>query len=253
MAAIQQAREAADARRVKQERVLSEHEPRNQDTDEWCDRDDRTRARYRTNFRAARLSDHRQILGRLAARNHQRHSRFFESGGAEAGTGVHRFRSQGLSGSSAKSLHLAAREKGLYLHWQMAPEIPAWVAGDPHRVRQILVNLLNNAIKFTAKGGVSVEVVLESEDTSSVVLHFTVGDTGMGVPRDKQKAIFEAFVQGDNSATRKFGGTGLGLAISSRLAQMMDGDLWVNSEPGAGSDFHFRIRLQRAAEQKGDA
>jgi PAS domain S-box-containing protein len=155
--------------------------------------------------------------------------------------------------SSAKSLLLAAREKDLYLHWQIAPEIPVWVEGDPHRVRQILVNLLNNAIKFTAKGGVSLDVVLESEDTSSVVLHFTVCDTGMGVPFDKQRAIFEAFVQGDNSATRKFGGTGLGLAISSRLAQMMDGDIWVKSEPAAGSDFHFRIRLHRAAEQKRDA
>lgn len=155
--------------------------------------------------------------------------------------------------SSAKSLLLAAREKDLYLHWQIAPEIPVWVEGDPHRVRQILVNLLNNAIKFTAKGGVSLDVVLESEDTSSVVLHFTVCDTGMGVPFDKQRAIFEAFVQGDNSATRKFGGTGLGLAISSRLAQMMDGDIWVKSEPAAGSDFHFRIRLHRAAEQERDA
>ncbi|HEY1805011.1 MAG TPA: PAS domain S-box protein [Terracidiphilus sp.] len=154
--------------------------------------------------------------------------------------------------SSAKSLLVAAHEKGLYLHWQTAREIPAWVEGDPHRVRQILVNLLNNAIKFTEKGGVSLDVVLESEDTSSVVLHFTVADTGMGVPRDKQKAIFEAFTQGDNSSTRKFGGTGLGLAISSRLVQMMDGDLWVKSEPGAGSDFHFRIKLHGAPEQKSD-
>jgi PAS domain S-box-containing protein len=155
--------------------------------------------------------------------------------------------------SSVKSLLMAAREKGLYLRWQTAPEIPAWVEGDPHRGRQILVNLLNNAIKFTEKGGVSLDVALESEDTSSVVLHFTVRDTGMGVPRDKQKAIFEAFVQGDNSTTRRFGGTGLGLAISSRLVQMMDGDLWVKSEVGAGSDFHFRIRLHRASEQKRDA
>ena len=144
---------------------------------------------------------------------------------------------------AAKSLHFAAQKKGLDLRWRVASEVPSSIAGDPLRVRQVLVNLMNNAIKFTEHGGVGVDVSLESEDGGSVVLHFSVSDTGIGVPLEKQKAIFESFVQGDSSATRKFGGTGLGLAICSRLVQMMDGDIQVESELGKGSDFRFRIRL----------
>ncbi|MGD1098445.1 MAG: PAS domain S-box protein [Bryobacteraceae bacterium] len=147
--------------------------------------------------------------------------------------------------SAVRSLQLAGRNKGLNLRWRIAPEVPACAVGDPYRVRQILVNLINNAIKFTECGGVAVNVWLESETTDSVMLHFSVNDTGIGIPREKQKAIFESFVQGDSSATRKFGGTGLGLAICSRLVQMMDGDIWVESEQGKGSDFQFRIRLNR--------
>lgn len=104
---------------------------------------------------------------------------------------------------------------------------------------------MNNAIKFTQHGSVAVDVSPEGDDTGSVVLHFIVTDTGIGIPHDTQNAIFEAFVQGDSSATRRFGGTGLGLAISSRLVKAMDGNIWVESEPGSGSDFHFRIRLGR--------
>ncbi|HUA87001.1 MAG TPA: PAS domain S-box protein [Bryobacteraceae bacterium] len=146
---------------------------------------------------------------------------------------------------AAKSLEVAAREKGLDLRWRVAQEIPAELSGDPHRVRQILVNLMNNAIKFTEQGGVTVEVNKESETADSLLLHFLVRDTGMGIPAEKQKMIFDAFVQGDSSATRRFGGTGLGLAIASRLVRVMDGDIRVESEPNRGSDFHFRIRLGR--------
>jgi two-component system sensor histidine kinase/response regulator len=147
--------------------------------------------------------------------------------------------------SAAKSLLLAAHDKGLDLHWRVAPEVPATVIGDPTRLRQILLNVINNAIKFTQRGSVAVDVHAEGEETSSALLHFTVSDTGIGIPEDKQTAIFEAFVQGDSSATRKFGGTGLGLAISSRLVRMMDGNIWVESKPGKGSDFNFCIRLGR--------
>ena len=97
-------------------------------------------------------------------------------------------------------------------------------------------------------GGVDVEVTKESENADTVVVHFLVRDTGIGIPRDKQKSIFEAFVQADSSATRRFGGTGLGLAISAQLVKMMDGEIWVESEPGKGSDFHFRIRLDRVED-----
>ncbi len=147
--------------------------------------------------------------------------------------------------SAVKSLSVAAREKGLELLCRVSPGIPSNLVGDPHRVRQILVNMVNNAIKFTQQGRVIVEMTKESETPGSMMLHFLVRDNGIGIPPDKQKAIFNAFVQADSSATRKFGGTGLGLAISSRLIEMMGGEIWVESEPGKGSDFHFRIRLER--------
>jgi PAS domain S-box-containing protein len=147
--------------------------------------------------------------------------------------------------SAAKSLLLTAHDKGLDLRWHIEPEVPESLIGDSTRVRQVLLNVMNNAIKFTKQGSVAVDVFAEGRDTGSVALHFIVSDTGIGIPHDKQKAIFEAFVQGDSSSTRKFGGTGLGLAISSGLVKAMDGNIWVESEPGMGSDFHFRIRLGR--------
>jgi signal transduction histidine kinase len=146
---------------------------------------------------------------------------------------------------AVKSLSVAAREKDLDLSWRVAPDVTNNLVGDPYRVRQILVNLASNAIKFTERGRVQVEVKQESQSAGAVVLHFLVRDSGIGIPPEKQKAIFEAFVQADGSATRRFGGTGLGLSICSRLVQMMNGDIWVESEPGKGSDFHFRIRLER--------
>lgn len=153
--------------------------------------------------------------------------------------------------NTAKSLLLSAHNKGLGLRWHVAPEVPASLMGDPTRVRQILLNVMNNAIKFTERGSVAVDVSPQGEDTGSVELHFIVSDAGMGIAHDKQNAIFEAFVQGDSSATRRFGGTGLGLAITSRLVKAMNGDIWVESEPGKGSDFHFRIRLDRAEASNG--
>ena len=115
--------------------------------------------------------------------------------------------------------------------------------GDPGRLRQILLNLINNAIKFTSTGSVFLGITLESLSDSETVLHFAVVDTGMGIPKEKQKVIFDAFSQADNSSTRKFGGTGLGLTISSQLVQLMNGSMWVESEPGCGSTFHFTARF----------
>jgi len=145
--------------------------------------------------------------------------------------------------SAVRPLGLRAHEKGLELVNDIPASIPQEVRGDPGRLRQILVNLVSNAIKFTERGEVSVNVTAESRSDEACVFRFTVADTGVGIPRDKQRSIFEAFTQADGSTTRKYGGTGLGLTISSRLVSMMGGRIWVESEPGRGSSFIFTVEL----------
>ncbi|MGB6678782.1 MAG: response regulator [Terriglobales bacterium] len=138
-----------------------------------------------------------------------------------------------------KAVSLRAHEKGLELACHILPEVPDALLGDPTRLRQIVTNLLGNAIKFTAKGEVLIRVEAERETESEAILHFAVTDTGVGIPLDKQASIFEAFTQADNSTTRKYGGTGLGLSICSRLVEMMGGRMWLESKSGQGSIFHF--------------
>lgn len=140
---------------------------------------------------------------------------------------------------TVKTLAAEAYRKGLELSCSLNPNIPERVVGDPYRLRQILLNLLSNAIKFTEAGEVAVRVDVEVQSSQSVRLHFQVKDTGIGIPKDKLGLIFEAFSQADGSWTRKYGGTGLGLTISSRLVHMMNGQIWVDSEPGRGSTFSF--------------
>ena len=140
---------------------------------------------------------------------------------------------------SLKTLAFRAHQKGLQMFSHIEPEVPDVVVGDPGRLRQILINLVGNAIKFTAKGQVGLRVEVDWQDQDGISLHFSVADTGMGIAPQKQQMIFEAFAQADGSMSRKFGGTGLGLAISSRLVQMMGGRMWVASEVGKGSTFHF--------------
>jgi two-component system, sensor histidine kinase and response regulator len=142
-----------------------------------------------------------------------------------------------------------ASERGLELAYRIKPEVPAWVTGDPGRLRQIVVNLVGNGIKFTEKGEVVLEVEKEAESESAVTLHFTVRDTGIGIPPEKLKLIFEAFTQLDSSTTRRHGGTGLGLAITRRLVELYGGTIWAESEPGRGSTFHFEIPFGRADER----
>ncbi len=149
-----------------------------------------------------------------------------------------------------KPLALRAQQKGLNLDLQIGTEVVDLVTGDPVRIRQVIVNLVGNAIKFTSKGGVTVSVRQESQDGENAVLQFTVKDTGIGIPVDRQNEIFSAFTQADNSTTRKYGGTGLGLTISRRLAEMLGGRIWVESEPGKGSSFHFTARLGIAIDRK---
>ncbi len=142
-------------------------------------------------------------------------------------------------------LSLSAHRKGLELACNVLPGVPDGLIGDPTRLRQILVNLIANAVKFTVQGEVIVRVDVEEQSGNEpgVLLHFSVSDTGLGIPAEKQGTIFEAFTQADTSMTRKYGGTGLGLAISSRLVARMGGRMWVESEFGKGSTFHFNVRL----------
>ena len=140
-----------------------------------------------------------------------------------------------------RTLSHRAEEKKLELSFDIDPAVPDALRGDPGRLRQVLVNLVGNAIKFTGQGEVTVSAALESRSAGSVVLHFIVADTGIGIAPDKHASIFEAFQQADGSMTRKFGGTGLGLTISSRLVALMGGRIWVESELGRGSRFHFTL------------
>jgi signal transduction histidine kinase/CheY-like chemotaxis protein len=149
-------------------------------------------------------------------------------------------------GETVRTLALRAHQKGLELAYDVAPDVPAQLAGDPGRLRQILVNLVGNAIKFTERGEVLVTIETVSQDERGVELHFKVKDTGIGIPPDKHDLLFRAFTQADSSTTRKYGGTGLGLAISARLVKLMGGDIWVESAAGAGSTFHFIAQLARA-------
>lgn len=142
-------------------------------------------------------------------------------------------------GDTVKTLALRAHQKGLELACHILPNVPDAVVGDVHRVRQIVTNLVSNAVKFTTRGEVVVRVEMESQTDTDTCLHFSVSDTGIGIPPDKQKSIFMAFEQADNSTTRRYGGTGLGLTISSLLVEMMGGRIWVESKPSYGSTFHF--------------
>jgi len=147
-----------------------------------------------------------------------------------------------------KTMVFRAEEKGIELLCDIGPEIPDAIRGDSTRLRQVVVNLVGNAIKFTEKGEVAMRVCIVAPPGEARVLHFTVSDTGIGIPLEKQKSIFEPFSQADTSTTRKFGGTGLGLTISVRLVKMMDGKMWVESEPEKGTQFHFTIPLVAAVE-----
>ncbi|MHB1699052.1 MAG: PAS domain-containing hybrid sensor histidine kinase/response regulator [Acidobacteriaceae bacterium] len=148
--------------------------------------------------------------------------------------------------STLKTLALRAGESGLELLCDIAHDVPEVVRGDSTRLRQILYNLLGNAIKFTAEGEVALKLDVEEAVGLERVLRFSVSDTGIGIPPEKQKVIFDPFTQADASTTREYGGTGLGLTITSRLIRMMGGEIRVESEPGKGSTFHFTIRVAMA-------
>ncbi|MFN2510575.1 MAG: ATP-binding protein [Pyrinomonadaceae bacterium] len=145
---------------------------------------------------------------------------------------------------TVKALALRAHQKGLELNCHVLADVPDALSGDAGRLRQIMVNLLGNAIKFTAAGEIVVRAALETTSDQTVHLHFSVIDSGIGIPADKQDLIFQAFSQADGSTTRQYGGTGLGLTISSRLVELMGGTIWVESELGHGSTFHFTANFE---------
>ena len=153
-----------------------------------------------------------------------------------------------------KAISARAEKKGLALVCHIDPETPPRVCGDAGRLGQVLVNLCDNAIKFTGSGGVTVRARVTAVQGGAHELHLSVNDTGMGIALDKQQSIFEAFSQADNSVTRQFGGTGLGLAICAKLVALMGGRIWVASAPEQGSTFYFTVRVtsviaeQRAAQ-----
>ena len=146
-------------------------------------------------------------------------------------------------GETMKSLSVRAHQKGLELIYDVQSDVPEALIGDPGRIRQVLVNLVGNALKFTEQGEVFINVEEESQEDSITCLHFLVKDSGVGIPADKQEKIFEPFSQADGSMARRYGGTGLGLTICTRLVAMMGGAIWVESQPGQGSTFHVTCRL----------
>ena len=149
------------------------------------------------------------------------------------------------------NLALQSHTKGVELIYDVEDDTPDQIIGDAGRLRQILINLLGNAIKFTEHGEIYVNIKAEPLTQNTLKLYFAVRDTGVGIPSDKLETIFQAFEQVDSSSTRQFGGTGLGLAVSSQLCQMMGGDIWVESELGKGSVFYFTVKMERGYEETG--
>jgi len=150
---------------------------------------------------------------------------------------------------TTEMMAVTARERQLELDWQVSPDVPTNLVGDPNRLRQILVNLLGNAIKFTERGKVSLRVQNDPESKEAGRLRFSVADTGIGIPKDKLSQIFESFTQADSSTSRRYGGTGLGLTISRRLVRLMEGHMQVESIVGRGSTFYFSAGFKTQPEQ----
>jgi PAS domain S-box-containing protein len=162
----------------------------------------------------------------------------------------HPFELAVLAEEAVDVVALQASEKGLELYYQIAPGLPMGLQGDITRLRQILANLLSNAVRFTSEGDVSVHIAPTENEAGEPCVLFSVWDTGIGIPADKIDRLFQSFSQVDASTTRKFGGTGLGLAISRKLAELMGGKIWVESEEGRGSGFHVAVPLKEATPPK---
>jgi two-component system, sensor histidine kinase and response regulator len=162
------------------------------------------------------------------------------------------FEIRDLFRDTLKTLAQRTENKPLEICARVSPEVPAALVGDPTRLRQLVTNLVGNSIKFTERGNIVLNADLESAKDNEVVLHISVSDTGIGIPKEKQSIIFDSFAQADGSTTRRFGGTGLGLTISRQLVELMGGRIWVESEVGKGSTFHFTCHLLKGKEVASD-
>ncbi len=162
------------------------------------------------------------------------------------------FEIRDLFRDTLKTLAQRTDEKPLEICARVSPNVPKILIGDPTRLRQLIVNLVGNAIKFTEEGNIILDTELEASTGDEVRLHISVSDTGMGIPLEKQHIIFESFAQADGSTTRRFGGTGLGLTISRQLVELMGGRMWVESEVGKGSTFHFTCNFQQGTATASD-
>jgi len=158
------------------------------------------------------------------------------------------FEIRDLFSDTLKSLAVRANKKHLELSARVSPEVPRIIVGDPTRLRQLIVNLVGNAIKFTEQGNIVVDAKIENQSSDAVQLHICVSDTGIGIPPEKHELIFESFAQADGSTTRRFGGTGLGLTISRRIVELMGGRIWLESAAGEGSNFHFTARFELSSQ-----
>jgi signal transduction histidine kinase/CheY-like chemotaxis protein/HPt (histidine-containing phosphotransfer) domain-containing protein len=159
----------------------------------------------------------------------------------------HEFDLNAIVTETVQAMSVRAYQKRLVLLHHISPDVPTRLIGDDGRLRQILINLIGNAIKFTHKGGVTVEVTVESGTADLLMLHFKINDTGIGIAGDMHERIFEAFTQAESSISRHFGGTGLGLAICRDLVELMHGRIWVDSQPNVGSSFHFTAAFGRTS------
>src|SRR5205823_4644755 len=149
-------------------------------------------------------------------------------------------------GGILKALAVSAHRRGLEIVLRIDPSVPDRLIGDPIRLRQILVNLVGNAIKFTERGDVVVRLTVDSRDDNSVTLRLTVADTGIGIPHEKRESVFRPFEQVDSSRARKYGGSGLGLAICIKLVELVGGRIWFEDNPGGGTTFHATARFHMA-------
>jgi PAS domain S-box-containing protein len=162
------------------------------------------------------------------------------------------FEIRDLFRDTLKTLAQRTDNKALEISARISPKVPMTLVGDPTRLRQLVVNLVGNAIKFTEKGNIVLNADLESAEGDELAMHISVSDTGMGIPKEKQNIIFDSFAQADGSTTRRFGGTGLGLAISRQLVELMGGRIWVESEIGKGSEFHFTCKFLKGNKTASD-
>ncbi len=237
-----------------QKRIPGQHEPRNPHTHERHHRHDGTGARDPADRRnktntSTMVKDSADSL--LTLLNDILDFSKIEAGKLDFES--IRFSLRNNLDDAVNLLGFRAHQKGLELACDILAEVPDALQGDPGRLRQVIANLVGNAIKFTSKGEIVLRVATESESQDHVVLHFAVKDTGIGIPEQKREEIFEAFTQADGSTTRTYGGTGLGLTISTRLVGMMGGSLWVESELGVGSTFHFTARFALQEHSTGKA